>query len=290
LRVIRSAAIAGIALLSIVTMSLAWTGATAVRLTASALIMGGTEHPLNAPTDRTDFVTQFLRNVVDRFIGLAAAIPTGTGGAPIKAADGDIYAVTYPAEFFPVFGWRTFEVSVREGIFNLNLCVRGALECGYNTDANLKPGPPLAPPAVVEDLVVFGYSQSAVAASLVKLDLRDNPRAADSVTSFFLLANPMRPNGGILALGPQGFIVPLLGIPFFGPASTDSCAVKACMATVDASAQYDILGGDSPSSLTNVLALVNAIADNVLLHGNLQYASFEDAVYQGSHGDTDYYS
>ncbi len=52
------------------------------------------------------------------------------------------------------------------------------------------------------------------------------------------------------------------------------------MPTVDAAAQYDILGGDSPSSLTNVLAIANAIAGYLLLHGNLQTASFEDALYQ----------
>lgn len=284
----RSIAAVAVALLSTIALVLAWTAATAVQLAASALIMGGTEHPLRPPTDGPDFVSSYLQNAVNEFINLAADTPTGTGGARIDEVDGDVYAVTYPAEFFPVFGRKTFETSVGEGRENLNLCARGAAACAFNQDPAVDPGPPSGPPAVGEDLVIFGYSQSAVVASLVKRDLIANPREGGA-TSFFLLANPMRPNGGILALGPRGLTIPILGIPFYGPTPTNSCEVGECMPSVDAAVQYDILGGDAPSSLTNVLALVNAVAGYLLLHGNLANASFEDALYQDSYGDTDYY-
>ncbi|WP_234794248.1 PE-PPE domain-containing protein [Mycolicibacterium flavescens] len=277
-----------VALLSTIALAVAWTAATAVQLAASALIMGGTEHPLRPPTDGPGFVNSYLYNAVNEFINLAADTPTGTGGARIDDVDGEVYAVTYPAEFFPVFGRKTFETSVGEGRANLNLCARGAAACGFNQDPAVDPGPPTGPPAVGEDLVIFGYSQSAVVASLVKRDLIANPREGGA-TSFFLLANPMRPNGGILALGPRGLTIPILGIPFYGPTPTNSCELGECMPTVDTAVQYDILGGDAPSSLTNVLALMNAMAGYLLLHGNLANASFEDALYQDSYGDTDYY-
>ncbi len=76
---------------------------------------------------------------------------------------------------------------------------------------------------------------------------------------------------------------------FYGATPTNSCETGSCYETVDVAAQYDGLGGDAAVGLTNVLAVVNAVMGYVLLHGNMQNASFDDALYQGSYGDTDYY-
>lgn len=170
--------------------------------------------------------------------------------------------------------------------------MRGA-GCTYNDEVDNPPSPE-APPGLPSaetpnDFVVFGYSQSAVVASLVKTDLIAT-RPANTDVSFFLLANPMRPNGGVLARGPEGLTIPILGITFHGATPTDSCEGPGeCYETVDVAAQYDGLGGDAPASITNLLAVANAALGYYYLHGDLQNASFEDAQYQGSQGDTDYY-
>jgi hypothetical protein len=177
---------------------------------------------------------------------------------------------------------------VRIGRANLNGCIRGT-GCDYNTNSLLSPPAPATPPIPGDQFVVFGYSQSAVIAALVKQDLIDNPEMTTTDTSFFLLANATRPNGGFLSRGPKGLTIPILGITFYGPAPTNSCDTGPCMPTVDVAAQYDGLGGDAAVSLTNPLAVLNAAAGYLLLHGDLQNKSFEDARYQGSYGDTDYY-
>ncbi|MGO4446482.1 PE-PPE domain-containing protein [Mycobacterium sp. 2YAF39] len=287
---IRSLGVVGLALLSVVGLVVSWTGATIVSLAATALIMGGTGHPLTASGDDQDYIESYLDNAVTLFIDPAAGTATGTGGDPIDGVGPNdrVYAVTYPAQFFPVSGFQTFDSSVGAGRGNLNGCVRGTA-CSFNDEVDDPANPnPAIPPG--PDFTVFGYSQSAVVASLVKEDLIANRPADGTDVSFFLLANPMRPNGGVLARGPEGLTIPIIGITFYGATPTNSCDGGAeCYETVDVAAQYDGLGGDAPASLTNPLAIANAVLGYYYLHGDLQNASFDDAQYQGSHGDTDYY-
>ena len=296
--IMRSLGATCLALLSAIALMLAWTMTTAVQLAATALIMGGTDHPLSSPADDpVSFINPYMSNAVSGLINPAAAAPTGTGGDPIASvADGDDrYAVITPEQFFPIFGSMTFDDSVVAGLANLSRCVRGSAECDYNEDPAIDPGPPvdLPDPTLDEGFVVFGYSQSAVIASLLKQDLIDNPiedpDVAPSDLSFFLLANPMRPNGGFLSRGPKGLTIPILGVTFYGATPTDSCETGNCYQTVDVAAQYDGLGGDAAVGLTNVLAVLNAVMGYLLLHSDMENATFDDALYQGSHGDTDYY-
>jgi hypothetical protein len=286
---IRSLGVVGLALLSVVGLVVSWTAATVVQLTATALIMGGTGHPLTTDGDDPGYIDRYLDNAVTMFINPAADSPSESG--PIdRVNDGDqVYAVTYPAQFFPVAGFQTFDSSVAAGRGNLSGCVR-ASGCEFNGEppAGDPPGVPNPTPQMPNDFTVFGYSQSAVVASLVKKDLIAN-RPANTDVSFFLLANPMRPNGGVLARGPEGLTIPIIGITFYGATPTNSCATGECYETVDVAAQYDGLGGDAPASLTNVLAIANAVAGYYYLHGDLQDGKFADAQYQGSNGDTDYY-
>ncbi len=294
--IIRSLGVAGLALLSVVGLVLAWTATTIVSLTATALIMGGTGHPLSSPQDPLTYINPYMSNAVNGFINPASEAPTGTDGDPIDGVGPteDRYAIITPEQFFPVAGSTTFDRSVAAGLANLSRCIRGASDCAYNTGAPDVPGAPTDTPVATDEFVVFGYSQSAVIASLLKRDMIENPEDYPELepgdVSFFLLANPMRPNGGFLSRGPTGMTIPILGVTFYGATPTNSCQPDGdCYQTADLAAQYDGLGGDAPASITNVLAVANAALGYYYLHGDLQDGNFDDAQYQGSYGDTDYY-
>jgi len=292
---IRSLGAMCLALLSVVALVVAWTTTMAVQLAATALIMGGTQNSLGSPETPIEYINPYLSNAVNRFINPASEAPTGTGGTPIPRVneDDDRYAVITPEQFFPATGSMTFDTSVMTGLANLSRCVRGSADCKYNDNPEVNPGPPAGPPVAGDEFDIFGYSQSAVIASLLKKDMIKNPSKYPDVgpgdVSFFLLANPMRPNGGILARGPLGLTIPIIGITFYGATPTNSCQTGECYQTVDVAAQYDGLGGDAAVSLLNPLAFLNATLGIYYLHGNMQNGNFSDAQYQGSYGDTDYY-
>jgi hypothetical protein len=291
--IIRSLGSMCLALLSVVALAVAWTATTVVQLAATALIMGGTQHPLSSPEDPVDYINSYLSNAVNQFIDPASEAPTGTGGDPISGvgAGDDRYAVITPEQFFPVAGSMTFDSSVYTGLANVSRCVRGSTDCKYNTNPAVD-APPNTPVAG-DEFVLFSYSQSSVIASLLKKDMIANPEKYPDVgpgdVSFFLLSNPMRPNGGFLSRGPTGLTIPILGVTFHGATPTNSCQTGECYQTVDVVRQYDGLGGDAAVSLLNPLAVINATMGFLLLHGDMQYSDFDDARYQGSYGDTDYY-
>ncbi len=271
----RSLVVVLVALIAVPALVVSVTITTAVQLLATtALIMGGTQHPLSTPPDDPGFITGYLDDAESNYI-----IPA-TGDDPTNRV-----AVVYPAQFFPVFGTTTFDDSVEAGFGNLNSCVRGN-DCNGEETAPLPEG---------DTFVVFGYSQSAVVASLVKQDLIDHPTTdigtAPENAEFVLLSNPMRPNGGILGRGFEGLTIPILGITFYGSTPTNSCQDDAgpCYRTTDIAYQYDLLGGDAPAVPWNVLAWANSAAAYYYLHGNAPSQSLGDAVYQGTTGDTDYY-
>ena len=143
----------------------------------------------------------------------------------------------------------------------------------------------------------------------MKNDLINNPDTDADLdgTGFDLVSNPTRANGGILARGFQGFTIPIIGIPFYGPTqnscpTADPCSpgdpgVGLVFPTVDTAQQFDLLGGDAPARL-DVLAFANSIAAYALLHGNMPNRSIEPGgevpddhgvIYQGQYGDTTYY-
>jgi hypothetical protein len=118
-----------LALLGAVVVAISSTAAAAIQLqAATALIMGGTQHPLIGPTDQPPFVTAYLNNAIDSYIDPAAAAGTGTLGPATNAV-----AVYGPEEFFPVFGSRTFDESTAIGLENLHNCLN-ASGCVYNND------------------------------------------------------------------------------------------------------------------------------------------------------------
>jgi hypothetical protein len=272
----RSLWVALLALLGAVVLAFSWTTATAVQLLATtALIMGGTNHPLSTPPDPIDFVTGYMADAEDNYID------------PDDTQDMNRVAVIYPAQFFPVSGSTTFDDSVQAGRNNLHSCLRGQVRCSFNS------GVSSTAPAVDDDFIVFGYSQSAVAASLVKQDLiNGTPAGGPQNAEFFLIANPMRPNGGMLARGVQGQTIPGLGITFYGPTPTNSCQTTGpCYPTTDVAQQYDLLGGDAPAVPWNLLAMANSAAAYYYLHGTVPSNSLNDptVIDQGVYGDTHYY-
>ncbi len=222
-----------------------------VALTATALIMGGTGHPLSTPQDSPEFINSYTTDANNDYIVL-----TGFCGADACTPT----AVSTPEQFMPVSGTMPFDQSVGAGVNNLDQAI------------NAQP--------VGESMVIFGYSQSARIASIEK----GNLAAAGSTMplSFVLIGNPNRPNGGILQRF-EGVEIPILGVTFDGATPTDTD-----FDTVDITRQYDGWS-DFPNNPLNPFATANAVAGIHYLHGDYQSVGLGNALYQGSYGDTDYY-
>ncbi|ORB49541.1 hypothetical protein BST42_22845 [Mycolicibacterium rhodesiae] len=249
-----------------------------VQLAATtALIMGGTGHPLVG--ESPDFVDQFTQDALDLFIA-----PTGAVRA--DSSDPGTYhrvAVGTPEQFWPVAGADHFDASVAAGADNLGNCLQGRTSCEARH---------LGADAPASDYVVFGYSQSARIASIVKRDLIAQYRASVGATptvSFVVVSNPNRPNGGFLERF-AGFYIPILAVTFDGAAPTDSCdadGTNCRFLTADIAQQYDGWA-DFPRRPLNLLADLNALAGIAYLHQHY-VVSAAGAINQGTTGDTTYY-
>ena len=247
---------------------------TAVPILAAnttALIMGGTFHPLMGPQDSPEFVKRYLDNAVNNQLAGAYGV-----------AETNAVAVYTPEDFLPI-GRLTFDKSVAEGLANLGRCLAADAGCVFNTDPDA--GSAVAP-QLGDTFLVFGYSQSAAIASLLKKKLIDEHGPGSPSASFMLTANPMRPNGGVLGRFPK-LTIPLIGITFHGATPTDS--VDGAFKTVDVVRQYDGFGGDFPVRPLNLLATVNALLGYGMMHAETVDVPFARARYQGRVGDTDYY-
>jgi PE-PPE domain len=294
-----------VALIAVPALAVTQTVTTGVQLllaSSTALILGGTQHPLSPDVDSDQFVNNYFKQATGNYI-----VPGSNPPGPIAT-----YAVIYPAQFAPVNGTTTFDSSVATGVSNLGACLGATGDtCFVNTSPGVNSPNSPPPPAGTTHFVVFGYSQSAVVASLVKNQLIDGtiPNSGLDGTEFYLVSNPMRPNGGILARGFEGMTIPLIGITFYGPTENscpgaDPCSpgdpgVGQVYPTVDVAQQYDFLGGDAPANPLNLLAMANSLAAYAQLHGNMPNQTIADVpvdgvsptgvLDQGSYGDTHYY-
>ncbi|KDE98902.1 hypothetical protein Y900_008050 [Mycolicibacterium aromaticivorans JS19b1 = JCM 16368] len=249
-----------------------------VQLAATtALIMGGTGHPLVGESPA--FVEQYTQSALDLFIA-----PTGAVRADSTVPGTyNRVAVGTPEQFWPVAGADRFDESVAAGADNLGNCLQGRTSCeARHLGAE---GPAL-------DYVVFGYSQSARIASIVKRDLiaqyRDSVGTTPAV-SFVVVSNPNRPNGGFLERF-AGLSIPFLGVTFDGATPTDSCdagGTDCRFPTADIAQQYDGWA-DFPLRPLNLVADLNALAGIVYLHEHYT-VSVAGALNQGTTGDTTYY-
>jgi hypothetical protein len=247
----------------------------AVGLTATALVMGGTNQIFSVGPSTPEFFADYLNHINDDFIA-----PTGlcVGGDPGCA----LVAVYTPEQLRPFTGLAdmTFDDSVAEGVINLDDCVRGnaciVTEDPY-TSTSIRP-------LTDTSYVISGMSQSAVIASFEKSYLIAHP-VADTTVSFVLTANPNRPNGGFLARF-VGAYIPFLGMSFNGSTPTNS-PQPAPLTTVDITQQYDAWS-DFPTNPLNLLASLNAFMGSLYLHH--RYLDIDTpALLQGHYQDTTYY-
>jgi hypothetical protein len=177
--------------------------------------------------------------------------------------------VEYPASFWPVskggLGDPTWNQSVGSGVNALTAAIADSGE---------------------SDVLIVGQSQGAVVASRYKAG---NP-APDQMTTYVLISNPSRPNGGILERF-DGLRIPILDVNFSGATP----AVGGT--TYDVGRQYDGWS-DFPKYPLNLLATLNAIAGTIFLHGvkaqeaQVNFADLSDPTKVDIivDGDTTYYT
>jgi len=272
------------ALVGTVLLALPSTTTSVFTLTAAtgttALIMGGSGHPLSTPPDATSFVQQYMGMAVDNYIAPSSTATPATG---VPTGPYNQVAVITPAQFAPEHGTLTFDQSVAEGMASLDNCINSNV-CAYNPDVGS------TAPASTDTFVVFGYSQSATIATLEKRSLADQfANVQGPNVSFVLIANGNRANGGLLARGPLGFTIPMPliygGVTFSGPTPTNTQ-----YNTVDIAGQYDGWA-DVPMNPLNLLAVANAYLGGTYVHDNYENVSLSDPglVNQGQVGDTTYY-
>lgn len=145
----------------------------------TAIIMGGTGSPIPTPSYVNAITTLFIDPVVSN---------------PV------VKALVTPEELYPITGVKSlpFQTSVQLGLQILDGAIWEQINAGNH-------------------VTVFGYSQSAVIASLEMQHLISlGPNApSPSQLNFILIGNEMNPNGGILARIP-GLNVTTLGLLFYG--------------------------------------------------------------------------
>ncbi|MBV9515658.1 MAG: PE-PPE domain-containing protein, partial [Mycobacteriaceae bacterium] len=267
--VIRSAGVALLTIAAAVLLALSTT-MTSVVLAATALIMGGTGHPLSVPPDTPAFISNYVAGANSNYVAPSGLCIGGSPGCTLLAV--------YTPEQFKFdtgFADMTFDQSVAAGRANLDNCIRGnactVTPAPYTTTGS----------QTLSDTsyVVYGYSQSATVATMEKRSLVTQPVPGTSV-GFILVANPNRPNGGILERF-VGAYIPILGVTFSGATPTDTG-----MTTVDVARQYDGWA-DWPTNPLNLLADINAGFGIYYLHPN--YIGVGTPLPQGQYGDTTYY-
>ena len=246
-----------LALATAVLLALTSTVQAGFTLAAATYLLKGTESVDSIRSDQEviDLATPWI-------IGM-------TGAAPPEP----IIVVDYPARIWPVtaggFSDPTFDQSVVAGVAAL-------------------PSPRRVEPGTI----FSGGSQGAVVVSLYKQEFNQawakDPQKAPDVL-FGLIANVMRPNGGILErFAPLGTI-PIVDLTFYGASPTQTAgAGQGEITTYDIARQYDGFS-DFPTNPLFVLSDVNAAVGILLVHPDVSSVSMQDAVLQDEYGDTRYY-
>ena len=272
MRYMHSALIAVLAVALTVVLTVPATIRAAIDLAATALYLGGTDHPLSIPEDTTAYIAGYVDWAYNDLVA-----PSGlcTGGDPGCSP----VAVRTPAQFWPVTGLgdKSYDESVALGLANLRNCLRG-VACTV-TD------PPFTT-TVSRSLTdtsytVFSYSQSGAIAGMMKSDLIAHPPTG--TVGFVFDSNPNRPNGGILERF-VGVHIPILGVSFNGATVTNS-PQPTPLTTIDFAHQYDPVA-DFPTNPLNLLSVANVLLGFVYEHpeGESQLPEL-----QGQYQDSTYY-
>ncbi|MFN6541914.1 PE-PPE domain-containing protein [Mycolicibacterium nivoides] len=232
IRVLRGLAVTLVALVGTVGLVVTASMTTLVQLAATALIMGGTGMKALGDPHQWGAGT-YLDQVNDTYL------------SDRHLDEDDLKWVQTPEQFWPATSLTdiSFDTSVARGVLSLNNAVMST------------PG----------EKVVVGYSQSANIATREKRNLAELRAQGATVPSpdelsFVFVANPNRPNGGILARF-EGLYIPILGVSFDGATPDDEYT------TIDVARQYDLIA-DFPKYPLNLLADLNALMGYVYLHPN----------------------
>ncbi|MFD6397267.1 PE-PPE domain-containing protein [Nocardia sp. NPDC060249] len=210
-----------------------------VALATTALIVPGTG--TSDPAVAHNFESNAYQNFID----------PGASGCTDNECPGVAFVpVPYDAALWPVITSKgphassaKWDASVVDGVTNLDTIATRAM------DSN---------PAGA--IVIFGYSQGATVASAQKSVSADLSQADKDRLSFVLIANPNRPNGGIIERPVRFGRLPIADISFGPPTPTDTG-----IRTTDIAMQYDGIS-DFPAYPLNVLADANAVLGTLLIH------------------------
>jgi hypothetical protein len=230
---------------------------------ANALaLLGGTASPVSVTRTAAPII-QAMSNPLTTF-----TVVMGASGYPIPAPDyiaqlstlfvqpfytvGNTLGLATPEGLYPLTGIKdlTLDISLARGLTILNNQIQ-SLATGTNT------------------INVFGYSQSAIIASLEMQALNPTNTPLGSLLppgvtlNFSLIGDPANPNGGLLSRFP-GLSLPSLGLTF-GTATPDN-SFPTQIFTIE----YDGFG-DFPQYPINVLSDLNAFLGIVELHGTYPF-------------------
>ncbi|QLL07814.1 PE family protein [Mycobacterium vicinigordonae] len=215
-----------------------------------ALIMGGTGNPLPL----SEYVTDIENNWIKPLFG-SSWIPT---------------KLPTPEQFWPItpdLGNMTYNQSVAKGVSLLNAAITHQAELGNN-------------------IVAFGYSQSASIINNEILALMANNSPFQGQLSFIMAAAGNNPNGGLLSRFP-GFYIPILDATFNGATPANNPYPTQIF-----TAQYDGIA-HTPQYPLNILADVNALMGYFYVHNQYPALLASNAVQlptsPGYTGNTEYY-
>jgi len=205
---------------------------------ATAVIMG----PTFMPDPAAD--PNYLRVVAQNFIG-----PTTN----CKAGNCTLIPLVTPEEFWPITGLDDlpFDQSITTGLQLLTAELEAQIAA-----------------AATEPVVFFGNSQSATLLTLAKRTLADLAPVDKSRLIFVLLANPNRPNGGLLGRAAQTSDptaeASAAGTTDAGTTPAGTVAAVATptdtgISTIDITFQYDAVA-DYPAYPSNFLSVLNTLA------------------------------
>ena len=205
------------------------------------------------------------------------SLASGNFVTPTTGTDYTHVSVTLPNQLWPVTGLNSlsYNNSTQQGAAVLDAQIHALIA------DNTRSGSPDDP------IVVFGYSQSAQISSIEKKLLQDEVAAGALLPpiTFVLMANPLRPNGG-LAARLTGFMTPWTPVV--------SAPTDTPFQTYDIARQYDLFADFPTQPLLHPIATVNAVF-GFMNHNygrvTLDPASpnYDPNTVVQQHGDTTYY-
>jgi len=241
-RTVRSIGVVFVAMLGAIGLAIgsAFAAALAFGATTALIVPGTGTHNINPP----NAVVGYKENANNRFINAL--------GPQCITSDGcELQGVDYPASFFPIgfipnwcpgFSCDTWNKSVGEGVTNLDAALNTAL------------GPD---PSDTDPVIIFGYSQGGAVVSREMYNIAEKDKGRISVVTIGNINNPL----GLWSRLSFLPTIPGLNISFKPQLPTD-IGVKS----TNYSFEYDPVG-DAPQYWGNPLAVANALAAFVYVHG-----------------------